>query len=68
MSIRKQLANAISLWRVNHNKTYSQMTDITGLNKNQLIRVIKQEGHSVSVDLMETVCDNLGLIVKLEIK
>ena len=66
--IRKQLANAISVYREDNNKTYSQMVEITGLNKNQLIRVIKQEGYSVSVDLMETVCDTLGLIVKLEIK
>ena len=68
MMIRKQLANAISVYREDNNKTYSQMVEITGLNKNQLIRVIKQEGYSVSVDLMETVCDTLGLIVKLEIK
>tara|TARA_R110000850_G_C9637361_1_gene432885 strand:- start:306 stop:509 length:204 start_codon:yes stop_codon:yes gene_type:complete len=66
--IRKQLANAISVYREDNNKTYSQMVEITGLNKNQLIRVIKQEGYSVSVDLMEAVCDTLGLIVKLEIK
>ena len=60
MTIREELAEAISDWRKNKQLTYGQMIEETGLNKTQLIRVIKQKGEGVSIDLMEKVCEKLG--------
>jgi len=59
MTIREELAGAISDWRKNKQLTYDQMIEETGLNKTQLIRVIKQRGEGVSIDLMEKVCKDL---------
>lgn len=68
MNIRKLLADSISRWRNTNNKTYFEMSELTGLNRNQLIRIINENGEGVSVDLMEKVCKNLGYDITLEIK
>lgn len=67
MTIREELASAISYWRDSHKVTYEEMISETGLNKTQLIRIITQDGEGVSIDLMEKVCKDLGYKVDLEI-
>lgn len=67
MTIREELANAISAWRRAKKWTYDRMIEETGLNKTQLIRIIKQDGEGVSIDLMEKVCKDLGYKVDLGI-
>lgn len=68
MSIRTDIAKVISGWRIDNSKTYVDMTRMTGLNNNQLNRLIKHEGKGLSIDLMEQVCLGLGIKVQLEVK
>jgi len=65
MTIRIELAEALSDLRYDNSWTYEQMMQETGLNKTQLIRVIKHKGEGVSIDLMEKVCKKLGYNIDL---
>ncbi len=67
MTIRKQLASAITHFKTEHSYTYESMCEKTGLNKTQLTRIIKKDGEGVSIDLMEEVCLDLNYRVDLTV-
>lgn len=58
MSIRTILANSIASFKEDEGLTYDQLVEATGLNKQQLTRILKHKGEGVSIDLMEDVCKN----------
>lgn len=58
MSIRTILADSIASFKEEEGLTYNQLAEVTGLNKQQLTRIIKKKGEGVSIDLMEDVCKN----------
>lgn len=65
--IREELVDYFNNIRNANMLTYRMIQDITGLNQSQISNILKHNGKSVSIDIIEKAILDLGFTIKVDI-
>ncbi len=65
--IREELVGYFNNIRNANMLTYRMIQDITGLNQSQISNILKHNGKSVSIDIIEKAIFDLGFTIKVDI-
>lgn len=65
--IRDNLVEYFNNIKVSNMLTYMMIQDITGLNQSQISNILKHNGKSVSIDIIEKAIMDLGFVICVDI-
>lgn len=65
--IREELVKYFTNIKDSNRLTYKMIQEITGLNQSQISNILKHNGKSVSIDIIEKSILDLGFIIKVDI-
>lgn len=65
--IRETLVEYFNNIKDSNRLTYKMIQEITGLNQSQISNILKHNGKSVSIDIIEKAIFDLGFIVEVDI-
>lgn len=65
--IRDNLVEYFNNIKVSNMLTYKMIQDITGLNQSQISNILKHNGKSVSIDIIEKAIMDLGFVICVDI-
>ncbi|AKO61101.1 hypothetical protein AXI76_gp200 [Pseudoalteromonas phage H101] len=65
--IRDNLVEYFNNIKVSNMLTYTMIQDITGLNQSQISNILKHNGKSVSIDIIEKAIMDLGFVICVDI-
>lgn len=65
--IREELVEYFTNIKDSNRLTYKMIQEITGLNQSQISNILKHNGKSVSIDIIEKAILDLGFIIEVDI-
>jgi predicted XRE-type DNA-binding protein len=65
--IREELVEYFTNIKDSNRLTYKMIQEITGLNQSQISNILKHNGKSVSIDIIEKSILDLGFIIEVDI-
>ena len=65
--IREELVDYFNKIKDSNRLTYKMIQNITGLNQSQISNILKHNGKSVSIDIIEKAILDLGFIIEVDI-
>lgn len=65
--IREELVEYFTNIKDSNRLTYKMIQEITGLNQSQISNILKHNGKSVSIDIIEKSILDLGFIIEVNI-
>ncbi len=65
--IREELVGYFNNIKDANKLTYKMIQEITGLNQSQISNILKHNGKSVSIDIIEKAIFDLGFFVEVDI-